>query len=262
MEFSSAFLFSSNESNGASSVSDDGSRFQVQFRNPIDIPKRAKKCTVELQSASIWNSSFNISEDINNNKVHLILNGTPHIITIVDGQYSNSALNSVIQRGLVSLGIQKDGLTLVGDDSTQKIILQFGIAGLQVDFTQPGSVMEVLGFNSRVVPNTAQSAGYYEYADNQANFNRVSSYLLVSSLVSVGLPINNSNNGILASIPIMSKAGSFSLYQPSNPILVDASNLIGMPMQVVDFTLLDQDSRAISTNGEYYNFTIIIRWTL
>jgi hypothetical protein len=147
-----------------------------------------------------------------------------------------------------------------GDDATQKTILTFLNAGDQVDFTQANSVREILGFNSRVV--TSASAGFNEFSDSTAAFNRVNSYLIKSTLVSQGLNINNIGAGVIASVPITVSPGSQINYQPRNPIPIDASELVGQSKNVFTFSLLDQSLRPAPTAGEMYNFVVIFRWSV
>jgi hypothetical protein len=259
MQKSLTYLFSSDPKNGATRLNSNRNEFSVQFNDPISIPPSATFCTGELHSSSIWNTSFNISAEIGNNVIHIIVEGGTYNITVDDGQYSVSALNANIGRALVSLGFPSNAIVISGDSSTQRTLVQFGVANVQIDFTQ-GLFRELLGFNARIMPEVGQVSGYFEFSDNAANFNRVNSYLLTSTLCSNGLPVNSTANGILARIPILAGSGSLSQYEPANPLRVDLNDIIGNPKRTISFRLLDQNGRSISTNGEYFEFAVVIRY--
>jgi len=260
VEYSSAFLFSSDPKNGAVAVGTSGSQFSVQFNNPISIPAEAKSCTVEVQSSTIWNNSFNISAAIGNNVIQVIHDGVPlSPIIIPDGQFSLSALDSFLGRELVRLGLDSKSIKISGDSATGKSVLSF-MVGFQIDLTGSNLFRELLGFDMAIVPSNTSVASY-QYSDTPAQFNRVNSYILASTLVSDGLQVNNGAGGILAAIPILAKSGSLSIYEPANPLRIDASELVGRPKQFLMFRLLDQNRREVSTNGEFYTFTVVIRYS-
>jgi len=253
---SQAFFFSSDTTSGARNVSTDGSKFTIYLDTPISLPQAAMNATVEVSQASIWNVSYNISADFANNNFNFV-SGIAYDLTIPDGLYSLSGLNAYLATQFVNLGFPANLIVISGDDATQKTILTFLNAGDQVDFTQPNSVREILGFNSRIV--TSASAGFNEFSDSTAAFNRVNSYLIKSTLVSQGLNINNIGAGVIASVPITVSPGSQINYQPRNPIPIDASELVGQSKNAFTFSLLDQSLRPAPTAGELYNFVVIFR---
>jgi hypothetical protein len=216
--------------------------------------------TIEVSQASIWNVSYNISEAFGNNKFTFVHAEAVNTLTIPDGLYSLSGLNAYFATQFVNLGLPSNLIVISGDDSTQKTILTFLNAVDQVDFTQPNSVRLILGFDSRVV--ISPSAGFNEFSDSTANFNRVNSYLIKSTLVSQGLNINNIGAGIIASVPITNAPGSQINYEPRNPIPIDASELVGQSKNVFTFSLLDQSLRSAPTAGELWNFVVIFRWSV
>jgi len=257
---SASIFFSSDPSVGAKNISSDGSTFTVYLNTPIGIPKSAVDATIEISSASVWNTSFNISADFSNNNFTFTSSAVVHSITIPDGLYSLGGLNSYLATQFVNLTLSPSVISFSGDDATQRCVMTFLNAGDSVNFTVATSVREILGFNSRVV--VSPSAGYNEYSDLSANFNRVNSYLIRSNIVSQGIPINNIGAGIITSIPITVPPGSQINYQPQHPIPVDASELIGQSKNVVTFSLLDQSLRTASTAGETYDFVMIFRWSI
>ena len=63
-----SYFFSSSPENGALNVSEDGGTFSVQLTRPVSVPGEAMNATLEVQSAMIWNNSFNISSELRNNQ--------------------------------------------------------------------------------------------------------------------------------------------------------------------------------------------------
>ena len=131
-----------------------------------------------------------------------------------------------------------------------------------VDFTIANSCRNILGFDARQVPAVAEAAGYLEVSDDIARFNRITSYLIRSSLVSNGIPVNSTAAGIIASIPISVAPGSQIVYSPPHPIQADASELVGQIKNYFNFSLLDQEQRRVNTNGEVYTFVVVLRYYL
>jgi len=257
---SASIFFSSDPSVGASNLSSDGSTFTVYLDSPISIPKSAVDCSIEVIQSSIWNTSFNIATDFQNNNFTFTSGGIVRSLTIPDGLYSLGALNAYLATQFVNLGLSSTLLTFSPDDATQRVVLTFLNAGDSVNFTTVNSVRNILGFNSRIV--LSPSAGYNEYSDSSANFNRVNSYLIRSNIVSQGISINNRGAGIIASVPITVAPGSQINFQPQHPIPVDASELIGNSKNVLTFSLLDQSLRNTPTAGEYWDFVVVFRWSI
>ena len=255
---STSFFFSSDPLNKAQNVSQDGSEFSVMLDTPISLPQGAVSATLCVNQASIWNTSYNISASFGNNKITIVEAGIPITLTIPDGLYSLGGLNAYLSTQFTNQGQPSNLITISGDDATQKTIITFFKAGDQVDFTQPNSVRVILGFNARVV--VSLSAGFNEYSDEPANFNRVNSYLIRSNLVSQGIPVNSIGQGIIAQVPITVPPGSQINYSPFNPIPVDASELIGIGKNTFSFNLYDQNLRATPTASETWNFVLVLNY--
>ena len=262
LHYEKSFFFSSDATNGALNKSPDGSAFTVQLNSPISIPEKAIYCTLEVQSATIWNVSPNISIAIGNNKLYIHANSLNYVITIPDGLYSVSDLETRIQREVVLLGLPSNLLTISADDSIQKVLLTFSLANSWIDFTPVDSFRTVLGFDSRLVPTTGQAAGYSEEGDINASFNRVNSYLLKSDFVSNGISVNAISDSVIASVLINVKPGSQIEYYPFNPPKADANELIGKAKSNFIFRLTDDAGRPAEMLGEVYSFTIILRYVV
>ena len=260
-EFS--FYLSSDPDTGAVNVSPNGATFQVNLNSPIMIPKNALSCELSVLQSNIWNDSNNISAEFGNNVFAFTTNhsGLPvnYNFVLPDGLYSLSGLNAYLSTQFVNNSLPSNLITISGDESTQKTILTFLVANDSVDFTVPNSVREVLGFNSRLAPLAPQPAGYNEFSDNTAEFNRTNSYLIEADITQEGIPINTFNQGIVASVPINVPPGSQITYEPRNPLVIDASSLIGMTRQLINVRLLNQSLEQATTN-EIFSFVMCIKY--
>ena len=259
-----SFIFSSDSDNGADNVSLDGSSFSVVLSTSLQIPKAAMYCYLSVTQANIWNTSPNISSDFANNQFEFTTTdvGNPgtHTLTISDGLYSVAALNGFLSTSFTNLSLPANLITLTGDSATGKSVLTFLTAGDSVDFTINDSVREVLGFSSRISPVAPQIAGYSDYSDNVASFNRVNSYIITSNIVSNGIPLNGGGGGIIASVPIDVAPGSQIAYSPDNPISIDASELIGHSKLNLNFQLRDQLRRLTPTSNETWSVVVSIKY--
>ena len=235
-----------------------GNDFIVTLNTPISVPKNAVYCTLEVVSASIWNTSPNISAEIGNNMFYVTINGNALEITIPDGLYGVGELESFLQQSIVNEDLAEDDISLSENGSTQQVVIIFGKAGTSIDFTKPNSCREILGFDDKVVNSTG--AGSNVFGDKEAEFNRVVHYFIKSNVLRSGIPQNSTASGIISSIPITSKVGSLINYTPTNPLRCNADELIGNSKQTIQFTLLDQLERQVSTGGEEWSLAIVIRY--
>lgn len=258
-----SYIFSSSAAAGATAISADGSGFSVVFTDPLVIPKASVvDCSVGVVQANIWYTSPNISTDFKNNIFEYTTSEAPAgtiSLAIPQGLYSLAGLNSYLSSQFVNVGHPANLITISGDDATQKTILTFLTSGDSVDFTVPNSVREILGFNSAVV--TAPSNNYNFYSDEPGNFNRVNSYIIKSNLVTGGIQLNSSAQGIIATVPIDVKPGSQITYQPNVVTFFNANELIGTSKNALRFQLLDQDLRPAPTAGEDWSVTVLVKTT-
>jgi len=257
------YTFSSNTSTGATNIQNNGASFSVALNSPIYIPRGTVDCTVEVLQAAVWNTSPNIAAEFGNNLLRFIYNAVVYDFIIPDGLYSLTDLNTTISRLLANAGLPSNLFLLSGDQSTQKTVITYTVAGVRVDFTIANSIRTVLGFDSRLSPAGGNSvAGQSDFSDNTAVFNRINSFFVRSSMVNNGLPLNNVGSGIIAAIPITASPGSQINYTPTIPIPVDASNLPGTTLQFISFDLLDQDLRYVNTVGEDWSITLAIKYKI
>jgi hypothetical protein len=256
---------------GSSKLGNLGNRFEVALSTPLTIPPTCIYATLEVISAKVWNTSPNISNAIGNNHLHFSYLGTPYDIEFADGIWNTEQMNLFITTYFVYHGIKDDLFEIVNNDATQRVSIRMKL-GVEIDFTQPGSCSDVLGFYTthNVSSDTFTSDikikvdvdGHSVSAPFEARFNRVVHYYIRSNLTSDGIPINNVSSGVICEVPIPHgiAIGSLITFIPTNPLRSDATDLIGKAKTSIKFTLVDQLGRDVSTSDEDWSLSIMFRY--
>jgi len=208
-------------------------KFSVTLNNPISVPKEANSCDIALYSANIWNSSPNILTGVND-VFSYINNGVPASVILPEGLYSLSDYNQTIAQ-LVGPNI----FTFTGNTATQKV--QVVIAeNYQIDFTQPFSQKDILGFNATLVPPVNTPLIVTAIAPNIANFNNVNAFLVTMDTLNDGLPVNAISASILAQVPIIAPPNSLIYYEPASPIFIQTDHIIGKQISQINFGITNE----------------------
>jgi hypothetical protein len=259
VEKQNAYFFNSSPTTGATPVGSNGNVFRVILSDPISIPSNALYASLEVISARVWFVSPNISAEIGNNHIRFSYDGTgqSYDFEIPDGSYGVQELDVALNRFFSNNGLPTNLFIITANDATQTVNIKFGVAGVFIDFQGDDTCREVLGFASG---EYTAGAGANIPGIFTAKFNRIENYLIKSDIVSSGIPQNNVSAGIIAEIPIDAYPGDQIRYSPINPLKCDASSLIGKSKQSVMFHLLDQEMRDVSTAGEYWSITVVIKY--
>ena len=254
----SAF-FNSNPASGSTNQSEDGSKFSVTLNNPLRLPESVVSCKMGVVSASIWNSSPNLSAAFNNNEFRFTVSSTQYLITIPDGLYSLSDLSAYLTSQFSIRGLSPPPFSFSANEPTGQVIITYRDATLSLDFTG-NSVGVILGFPSATYPYP-QATGGVLYSPAVAKLNRNNSYLIKTTLVSSGIPLNSSAQGIISSIPIPAgSVNSLIAYNPPQILWFDCSELIGSTKSNFSFELTNENLQPTPTSGNYYSFTVLIEY--
>ena len=187
-----------------------------------------------------------------------------YVITIPQGLYDLSGLNSAVQRELENAGARIDPDPLVvfsPDDATQKVELRVNYNDVSVDFTPVDTPRVILGFNS-LVYGTYPTAPIEILAPNIAEFNQVNYFLIHSDLVNKGIRFNNRYNQTISQVLIDVAPGSQIIHKPFNPAKINAQELAGAKRTNLRFYITDDKQRTVNTNSEYWTARVVIDYLM
>jgi hypothetical protein len=256
------FVISSDPSDGAINITEDGSSFEIDLGGEgLKIPKDAMNVTVSCEESTIWwvvpniitgvNDTFYVYGDSSDLIAQL------YTVVIPQGLYDLSELNKSLYSILESLGARTSGglalISLTADPATQRVKIRFNYANVYVDFTQPQTLRTILGYN-------AQQYGPFAGAPLNASFNQVNYFLIHSDLVNKGIRFNNQYTQTIAQVLIDVSPGSQIVSKPFHPAKSDAQGLAGITKNSLRFSLTDDKQRAVNTNGEYWTTRIVISY--
>ena len=262
-DFSIPLILSSSTASGAYNVSSGNDKFDTRIESDVIIPSNAKQITVEVQSASIWYTPYNISAELANNKLYLDVSGDAvYTITLDDGLYELSSLAHAVDVSLVNQGLATGLVTFTADLATQRIVINYSVAGLRFDFTRANTCRTILGFANAVVPVAYTTAVTSVYGTSTAQFNSVDHFLIHSDIVSGGITINGVYSNVIARVLINARPGNLIAYQPVEPTRVPASNLAGTNITRIHSYISDQDGGSLDFNGENWDVMVVIRWKM
>ena len=267
------FLVSSNPELGAINRSADGSRFSIQLEDSgFGIPSNAQNVTVSVMGGELWYNTRNI--DSTNNAFSFTTGSgatvLTHVVYINPGLYSADTIWAAIQNAIelnTPVPLTSVPFTIIGDEAVGKMVVKHN-AGTNaisvIDFTIPNSMGPVLGFIDEVASSSAAidpaTSGPYIIGKKEPKFNSFNYYLVQSDIVGNGIRIGSSFNTIIAKIMVDANPNKQLLYEPTNPTLVNASNLAGDGSRMYNFSLLDDSLKQVDTRGEYYSLQLRVSY--
>ena len=133
-----------------------------------------------------------------------------------------------------------------------------------MDVSATDSISEVIGFTPGVYPAAPSvETLLIIVGDLVANFSQVEFLFLQSNILDVGINYNGiESNGVIHKHIISAGIGSKSTYQPSLVPWISCNELAGKALQILTFTLLDQELKPIDMVSEIYEFTLQIKYQL
>ena len=94
----------------------NNTKLTIGLDTPLVFSSSSVVTTLELTNASIWNTTYNISTALNNNKLYYYISGILQpVLTIQDGLYSVTLLNLEIQRLFSLLVITPNPIQITGN---------------------------------------------------------------------------------------------------------------------------------------------------
>jgi hypothetical protein len=261
-----SIIVSSNPDLGAVNRSPDGSYFEIQLQDSIQIPENALNCTLAVEESSIWWVIPNIITGIND-KMYITGPDTSnviqnYIVVIPQGLYDLNGLNQAILRDLDNQGAKIDPdplIVMTPDEPTQKVEIRFSYSTVEIDFTQNDTPRDILGFNSQIL-GPYGVAPQIILADNIASFNQVNYFLIHSDLTDKGIRFNNNYNQTISQVLIDVSPGSQIVNKPYNPSKIPIQQLAGGKRSNIRMWLTDDSNRRVNTNSEYWTARLVIRY--
>jgi len=250
-------IVSSDPSAGAFNRSADGAYFEIKLEdNGIQIPSSATQCYLSVEEATVWWTIPNVITGVND---RVFIQGPPgttsYPVTLPQGLYDLTALNNAIENQLENLGassVPEPIISLSADTASQRVIIRFPFTTSRVDFTQPNTIRDIVGFPSAI---------FGPYGDAPKNiigsvtpaFNTVNYFLLHSDLTNLGLRFNSEYSQVVSQILIDKPPGSQILHRPFNPARISCPELIGATRSSIRVWLTNDQNVRVNTNGEYYS---------
>jgi hypothetical protein len=261
-----SMIVSSDPAAGAINRDPDGSYFEVQLQDGLQLPKDALNVNIAVEEATIWWVVPNIITGVNDT---MYITGPDindviqnFVVVIPQGLYDLSGINQAILRELENQGAKIDPdplITLTPDEPTQKVEMRFDYPTVSVDFTQPNTPRITLGFDSQIL-GPYVGAPLNILADNIAQFNQVNYFLIHSDLTNKGIRFNNNYNQTISQVLIDVSPGSQIVSRPFNPAKINAPELAGAKRTNLRVWLTDDRDRRVNTNGEYFTARIVIHY--
>ena len=261
-DYTLPIILSSNPENGASNVDNNGASFEVNFEQPIIIPKDAITCYIQVDQATVWNNSPNVITGVNDTV--RVRDGVFSFqdITIPQGIYTIESLTVAINLAIANsvLLVGPDSISIKGVDSTGETSIEF-LEEIQIDFTAGNGWNDILGFSDVLLPpGGLATIGDTFVSGGVASFNTVDYYLLHCDLVSRGIRINNIYTQVIDQIIIDVPPNNQIQSRPFNPVRVPAEELIGESRKNIRIWLTDDKNRFVDTNGEFYSARVVIHY--
>jgi hypothetical protein len=257
-------LFSSDPTDGAVRISQNGSTFSVDLNNEeIIIPANAQNCNIFIQESEFIYNFPNIIQGVNDRiTISYVKNAVTNIYNLVipQGLYSVNDLNTQVQIELYNqMGYDEAAplIELLGSDPQQKVLIKYNFDAVSVDLTGINTFRDIIGFNSGIYTGDKDT---FITAQNVAQFNTVRYVLLSCDLVDNGLRVGNRYDFYVCRMLIDVAVGEQQLYRPLIRSMIPASNLIGKRLSSTTLRLLDQSGVELNTNGEYYSLNLIIEF--
>lgn len=185
-----------------------------------------------------------------------------YVVAIPQGLYDLNGINQAILRELENQGAKIDPNPLLSfspDEPTQRVEMRINYPNVVVDFTQPDTPRNILGFNSAIY-GAYPTAPISILAPNTAAFNTVNYFLIHSDLTNKGIRFNNDYNQTIAQVLIDVSPGSQIVSRPFNPARIPVTELVSARRNNIRMWLTDDNDNRVNTNNEYWTARIVIRY--
>lgn len=270
---------------GRQHYQNDGSTYVYNIGRNV---KFEKGSTVQVQSLSIFNSTYNITSQYNNNQFTIRwINGDELNVIIPDGYYSYADIDKLIEYYLIEMkwfyivnNIAIYSINTVENPVRYKGQLDISIipsltdatnlnykkpVGADWDFPAVASTPQIImnsglgkifGFSARLThPPTAQSVNYSYLSDTVPILSPVYSYVLTTNLLNTSL--NAQHNNILTQVPINKSFGQLIQYETG--VYLPISIHPNFYSQIV-MKFYDQDMNVLKLNDPQLTLILVLEY--
>ncbi len=263
-EYEIPILTSSNALDGAQQISsnirDAGSIFYITLQRPIEVPRNAINCTIEVQKATVWFVTPNILSTLNN-QFYLIHLGTPYQASIPQGLYDINGLQSAMEREITAVGAPPNLFNLLPDGPTSKVNIRINQAGTQIDLDHTDTFEVILGFDQQLVPAAPSVGVFNQLGDTEAQFNTFNSYL-VHCDITEGFRTNGNFANNIDEILIDVVPGQQIVQKNVLATRIPAPTLIGSKLKTIKMWITTESNEPINMNGEFWTTLMVIRYRI
>lgn len=215
---------------------------------------------VAVNSFSFTNFFLNISAALANNTIYYSddpLDSTKYSITIPDGSYSITSLNSFISGQLLADAVAPALFEFLPDYSQNKVYVKWGPT-LSTWFLsmEAGTPYTVLGFdlNDFVPAGKSNTVNEINYAPNAAAFNNVESVNVKTNLANNIILSTGRSNVLYQTVPTVSP-GSIQKDEPNN-LLWATSATLSSGISEIKINITDQNDTALPLQE---NFVVVLQ---
>jgi len=232
--------------------------FSIKLSPPIILDGEGEY-TASIVKLSMWNSSNNISAELNNNKLTYIKPDLEEVeITLPDGAYDVPNFNYVVQRKMHDNGDYIEGgagkedeyyVSFLGNDATE--LIRFEISGgYKFDFSE-GDLYKYLGCLNDKIYSAPQ------FFENRAQVNNIDSVLVHCNLIRGNSYLNGDKSDILLAFPLTEPPSYQMIIEPMIPDEISISER--NEISEIQFYITDQNNKILELNGENVNITLKLK---
>jgi hypothetical protein len=188
---------------------------------------------------------------------------TYYPITLPQGLYDLNALQIAITNKLENEGASSTTepiISLFADNAAQRVGIRFPFPTSRIDFSQPNTIRELIGFPATDFGNFGDAARTVMGTALPA-FNAVNYLLLHTDLTNRGLRFNSEYSQVVSQILIDKPAGSQIISRLYNPPRISCPELIGATRSSIRVWLTNDVNQRVDTNGEYYSARIKLEYS-
>ena len=223
------------------------------FRTQLLTLNPDKQYKIGLLSYSLWYSWKNVSAEIGNNKFYYNNGSVDRVLTIADGQYGISALNSAIKVLITAVGDNSDNIKIEGNYNTLKVEIT-QLNGYVVQFPSTNSLYRIFGF----YVNQTLVAGVNSSPIQPDITLGVDALSINCSILDSRYNItNNSTSTSLILLNINTTPGSNISATIPSPTYLPVS--VSGHINNIQFSVTSQDGSEVNLNGENVSLSLHIQ---